>query len=193
MRITNSTYCYGIVAIGFHWLMALGIFFLFGLGLYMTELGYYDPWYHKAPDLHKALGMLLVLLLLLRVPWRFINPVPVLHGNALERLAARTVHGLHYVLMIIVLFSGYLIPTADGNAIDVFGLIDIPALFGLTGKQEDLAGQVHWLSAWLIVVLGVIHGLAALKHHVLDKDDTLMRMLRSNHREADSSPNGETS
>ena len=175
--LLNNRARYGLVAIALHWLMAAGIFFLFGLGLYMTDLDYYDSWYHKGPDLHKALGMIVLLLLIARIPWRFLNVRPEPQGRPWEQRLAHWVHNGHYVLMVLVLVTGYLIPTAKGEGIDVFGFIEVPSIMRLSGPQEDLAGQVHWLSAWFLVVLGVLHALAAYKHHFVDKDDTLLRMI----------------
>lgn len=76
-----------------------------------------------------------------------------------------------------ILISGYLISTADGKPINVFGLFNVPATLTDAGSQADLAGNVHLWLAWSVVVLSVVHGLAALKHHFIDKDATLKRML----------------
>lgn len=173
----NSRADYGLVAIALHWFMALGIFFLFGLGLYMTDLDYYDAWYHKGPDLHKALGMVVLLLLIVRVPWRLANVRPVPQGRPWERRLAHWMHNSHYVLMTAVLVSGYLIPTAKGEGVSIFGWVDVPSIMHLSGPQEDVVGRIHWLSAWILVVLAVLHALAAYKHHFVDKDDTLLRMI----------------
>ena len=73
--------------------------------------------------------------------------------------------------------SGYLITTADGQAVVVFGLFEIPAtLYGLE-NQEDVAGAIHDWLATLLIALAALHGLAALKHHFIDRDPTLLRML----------------
>jgi len=173
----NSRVGYGWVAIALHWLMAAGIFFLFGLGLYMTDLDYYDAWYHKGPDLHKALGMLILLLLAIRIPWRLLNTRPKPQGRPWEQFVAHWVHNSHYVLMAVVLITGYLIPTAKGEGVDVFGLVEVSSVMRLSGPQEDLTGQVHWATAWALIVLGVFHALAACKHHFVDRDDTLLRMI----------------
>ncbi|MBI1196098.1 MAG: cytochrome b [Gammaproteobacteria bacterium] len=190
VSILNTRTGYGLVAIALHWVMALGIFFLFGLGLYMTDLDYYDAWYHKGPDLHKALGMMVLLMLLVRIPWRLANLRPEPQGRPWEQQAARWMHNSHYLLMTVVLITGYLIPTAKGEGVDVFGLIEVPSVMRLSGPQEDLAGWIHWLSAWILVVLAVLHALAAYKHHFVDKDDTLLRMIG---RKASSGPRNGTS
>jgi cytochrome b561 len=83
-----------------------------------------------------------------------------------------------YVLVFAIMLSGYLISTADGRAIEVFGWFAVPAtLQGIDG-QEDVAGDVHfYLAVTLMVIVGG-HALAALKHHFIDRDPTLRRMLR---------------
>lgn len=86
-------------------------------------------------------------------------------------------HGLLYVLLFVAMVSGYLISTADGSAISVFNWFDVPSVTGRVKGMEDIAGEVHYWTTWAIVVLAVVHALAAIKHHVLDKDDTLRRML----------------
>lgn len=84
---------------------------------------------------------------------------------------------LLYVLLLVLLLSGYLISTADGKPISVFGWFEVPALFSGAGQQADLAGDVHLWLAWSLVLLSALHALAALKHHFVDRDTTLKRML----------------
>lgn len=176
--IRNSESGYGWLAIAFHWLMALGIFFLFGLGLYMVELTYYDPWYRGSLDLHKSLGIILLALWIARIVWRQLNTSPAPTGTPLEQKAAHGVHLLLYFLMISLMVTGYLISTADGRGIPVFGLFEIPALPLSFENQEDVAGTVHWALAWGLMALVGLHAAAAIKHHVKDKDTTLIRMIR---------------
>jgi len=77
------------------------------------------------------------------------------------------------------MISGYLISTAKGKPIDVFGLFELPAtLHGLDG-QEDIAGMVHEYLAYSLIALAVLHAAGAIKHHVIDKDKTLIRMLKT--------------
>ena len=67
---------YGLVAISLHWLVAFVVIGLFALGVWMTDLTYYDDWYKRAPDLHKGVGILLFLAMLGRVVWRALNVTP---------------------------------------------------------------------------------------------------------------------
>jgi len=175
----NNQEAYGLIAVGLHWLIAAVVIGLFALGLWMVELGYYDPWYNRAPELHKGIGVLLALTLVVRLLWRQINPQPAPDpGHASwERRTARAVHGLLYLLLALVMLSGYLISTADGRAIDVFGWFAVPATLSGLPNQEDWAGELHLILAITLIVLAAIHALAALKHHFLDRDGTLLRML----------------
>jgi len=160
-----------------HWLMALIIFGMFGLGLWMVEHNYYDSWYHDAPYLHKGIGMLLLLALIFRLVWRLINIRPDLMGEAWEQCIALLVHRTHYLLLFAITITGYLIPTAEGVGIDIFGLMSVPASFSFTKEDADMIGLLHRYIAWAVIGLASAHAAAALKHHFIDKDMTLLRML----------------
>ncbi|HER35113.1 MAG TPA: cytochrome b [Halothiobacillaceae bacterium] len=181
MQWRNTTSGYGVVAIAAHWLVAVGVFGLFALGWWMVELTYYDPWYRQAPAIHKAVGILLFSLLVGRLAWRWGNPRPRPLGRPVERRLAGLVHGLFYLLLFAVMIAGYLISTADGSAIDVFGLFAVPATLSELPNQEDIAGDIHRWLAWTVMALTALHTAAALKHHVFDRDRTLVRMLHPIH------------
>ncbi len=123
--------------------MAVLIIGLYALGIYMVDLGYDHPWYQKAPDLHRDLGVITAVLLVVRLVWRLANPHPGIPGRPWERYVALWVHRLFYLLIAATAISGYLISTADGHALPVFGWFEIPAtVYGLE-RQEDIAGVVH--------------------------------------------------
>ena len=179
MQLRNSPSRYGLVSIVLHWGVALAVFGLFGLGLWMVGLDYYSSWRHTAPDLHKSIGLTLLAIMLGRVLWRFISPPPPAPANhgALTRVAAKLGHLALYVGLFAVMIAGYLISTADGVGIPVFGLFEVPALVSDLPDQADLAGVIHLWLAWGLVIFAVLHALAALKHHFIDRDATLIRML----------------
>lgn len=177
MQLKNTAWAYGWVSIVMHWLMALLIFGMFGLGLYMVELGYMDVWYKAAPDLHISVGMVLFSLLLFRLVWRSTNPLPQLYGSRFEKIVGLLVHRLHYIFMFTLMLSGYLIVTADGRAVEIFHVLDVPALLPAEKGREFIAGKVHMLTAWVFIGFIGLHAAAAIKHHVVDKDSTLLRML----------------
>ena len=181
MYLKNTKFAYGWVGITLHWVMALAVIGLFALGLYMVELSYYDSWYRGSLDLHKSVGILLFSIFLIRIVWRTVNEKPVIGSNSkyhtIELKLAKLIQWVFYFLLLFLMASGYLISTADGRSISVFGLFSVPALPWSIANQEDIAGEVHELLAWTLIVLASLHALAALKHHFIDKDDILKRML----------------
>jgi len=160
-----------------HWLMALLIPALFGLGLWMTGLDYYSQWYKSAPDLHKSIGVLLALLLLLRWLALLWLGKPAGQGPRLQQNIAKLVHGLIYLLLFSIVVTGYLISTEDGRPIVVFAMLELPSLGKLFENQADIAGAWHYYLAWTLIGLVLLHALAALKHHFIDKDETFIRMI----------------
>jgi cytochrome b561 len=179
MQLRNSPSRYGAVSMVLHWGVALTVFGMFALGLWMVGLGYYDPWRKAGPELHKSIGLVLFGLMLLRVVWRLISPPPPATPNQGKptRMAAATVHLLLYLDIFLVMTTGYLISTADGVGISVFGLFEVPALYTGFENQAERAGDIHLYLAWVLVSFAGLHGLAALKHHFIDRDATLVRML----------------
>lgn len=179
MQWRNSSKNYGLTSILMHWGVAVAVFGLFGLGLWMRELNYYSPWYRTAPDIHKSIGLILLAVMVLRLVWRWISPpppAPATHSKRV-RLASTAGHLALYAGLFVLMISGYLISTADGRPISVFGWFEVPALITGIPRQEDVAGAVHFYLAWAVVIFAGLHALAALKHHVIDRDPTLKRMF----------------
>lgn len=179
MELFNSKTNFGLVSILMHWLIALAIFALLALGLYMVELTYYDPWYNRLPFIHKSLGMLLILVFLAGFLWRLISSKPEAASGVspIEHKLAKAMHWIFYLVITIILASGYLIPTADGSAVSVFDLVSIPATIISIPQQQDIAGVVHQYLSYLLIGLVTVHAGAALKHHFINRDNTLRRML----------------
>lgn len=164
-----------------HWSMALLIPALFVLGLWMTGLDYYSQWYKSAPELHKSIGVLLVMLLIARWIALFWFSKPPAQGPKAQQLVATLVHCMLYGLLTLILLTGYLVSTEDGRPISVFGWFELPAAGKLFDDQSDVAGAAHYWLAWALIVLVVLHVAAAIKHHMIDKDDTLNRMTGRQH------------
>jgi cytochrome b561 len=99
-------------------------------------------------------------------------------GTKTEKKAAHLVHLFLYFLMLALMVTGYLISTADGRGIEVFGLFEIPAMPISFENQEDIAGDIHWGIAWSLMLLVALHSLAAIKHQLINKDGTLTKMIR---------------
>jgi cytochrome b561 len=176
--VKNEPHRYGLGSIIIHWSMALIIIGMYPLGLYIDTLDYYDAAYKTVPQWHKSIGIMLLALLLLRLLWRTVSAhPPPLAQPTLLALATKTAHFLLYILMLVALVSGYMISTADGRAIEVFNWFSIPALPAVIEQQEDIAGLIHYWTTTALIVLSGLHALAALKHHFINKDQTLIRML----------------
>ncbi|HCR6352117.1 TPA: cytochrome b, partial [Shigella sonnei] len=113
MSFTNTPERYGVISAAFHWLSAIIVYGMFALGLWMVTLSYYDGWYHKAPELHKSIGILLMMGLVIRVLWRVISPPPgpLPSYSPMTRLAAKAGHLALYLLLFAIGISGYLIST----------------------------------------------------------------------------------
>lgn len=179
--LTNSEAQYSVVAKCLHWLSALAVVFLFALGLWMVGLDYYHAWYQKAPSLHIGVGVSLVLLTLVRLLYRsaYSYPKPIAGNGSGRKLVvvAKAVHGSLYALLLVLFATGYLIVTAEGEPLSVFGLIEVPAVIRSDTNLQDQAGELHEWLAFVLIGLAAIHGCAALWHHFKNRDNTLLRMV----------------
>lgn len=146
----------------------------------MRGLDYYSEWYHKGPELHIALGILVFVLMIARLVWRKSNPTPapVEGQSAPATLAATSVKIVLYLLVFVICGTGYLITTAEGSGASFFGLFTIPASIELTSDQVDFAGLAHKFLAWGCMGVAIVHAAAALFHHFVKRDTTLVRMLK---------------
>lgn len=180
MQFSNTKNSYGLISILLHWLMAVLIIGLFALGEYMVDLDYYSKWYNAAPWWHKSIGLLVFSLLLFRVIWVISNirPVPLDSYKSWEIKIAKLTHYLFYILLFMICISGYLISTAKGAAIEFFNFIDVPAIMSFSKQQADIAGEIHEIAAYVMAFLFLLHVCATFKHHILDKDSTLDRILK---------------
>ena len=170
---------YGLVAIGFHWSIAIVFVGLVGLGAWMVGLTYYDPWYNDSLALHKAIGIVVLALALAKFGWKLVDRKPGFgpEVRAYERAGATATHWILGVLLVVLPVTGYLISTSEGAGIDVFGLFELPAFFDVTAGTRDLAIDLHYYLAYGGIALVGVHAGAALKHTFIDKGSTLIRML----------------
>ncbi|HEY7773651.1 MAG TPA: cytochrome b [Marinagarivorans sp.] len=177
--IKNTPEHFGLLSRAIHWLSAFLVIGLFALGLWMSGLSYYHEWYQTAPDLHRSFGVVLLLLTVVRVLWYQVSPKPkpLSHHSRKERMLAVATHHTLMALLLVMFVSGYLITTAKGDPVYVFDLFAIPSLINGIDNLEDYAGDVHEIAAYSIIGLAALHAAGALKHHFIDKDSTLKRML----------------
>ena len=169
---------YTLTAVTLHWLVALLILSLFGLGLYMSDLSL-SPTKLRLINWHKWLGVTVFMLVLVRLAWLATHRPPALPASmpAWQRMGAHIAHGLLYVLMIVVPLSGWLMSSAKGFQTVYFGVLPIPDLLH---KNPDLGKWLEDLHAWLnygFMVLVAGHAGAALWHHHWERDGVLARMV----------------
>ena len=182
-----------------HWLIAIGIFSMFALGWWMTELpkeapkqtafdlfnlGFYT-WQTSdeiSPrsfyfNLHKSIGVTILALIAFRVFWRITHKAPALLANykTWERKLATGTHHLLYLLMVILPVSGVIMATYSKYGIKWFGL---PLVKGLDNNaMREIFKEAHEIIGVVILLVLALHIAGALKHKLIDKDDTLKRMM----------------
>ena len=169
---------YSRTAIALHWAIALLIFGLFPLGIVMADLPL-SPQKLKLYSWHKWAGVTVFLLAAGRAAWRVSHPAPPPPAamTAWQRGAASVTHLLLYVLLFAVPLAGWLMSSAKGFQTVYFGIIPLPDLLI---KDKALGETLEWLHKFLAFALGALvitHLTAALKHHLVDRDDVLVRML----------------
>ena len=173
----NTSQRYGRISILLHWVMALMLIGMYLLGDYMVDLDYYDPWYHDTMSIHKAIGVFVFLLLVSRYLWNKLQtqPHPLQTDHTKQNFLAKAGHNLLYLLVLTLIVSGYLISTAKGQGIDVFGWFDIPVVLADDADRGELAGDVHNIVGTVFAVMVALHAVAALIHHFIFKDKTSNR------------------
>ena len=169
---------YTATAKSLHWVMAVLIIGLLALGFYMQDLPL-SPEKLKLYSWHKWAGVTAFLLVLVRLAWRAGHRPPPLPASMPKplQLAAHGGHLALYGLMLAMPLSGWLMSSAKGFQTVWFGLLPIPDLLAKDKALGDLLQNVHATLAVLFVLILVGHVAAALKHHFIDRDDILTRML----------------
>ena len=141
------------------------------------------PAQQSATNAHKTIGVVILFLTVLRIGWRLTHKPPALPTSMARplRWLARTSHALFYALLLVMPISGWWLSSAVPNPrrhAFGFGIFDIPFLpVAQSWPAAGLARFIHTSLVWLMVGLAVLHIVAALKHHFVDKDDILQRML----------------
>jgi cytochrome b561 len=169
---------YTRTAIALHWIIALLIFAAFPLGVYMHDLPL-SPDKLRLYSWHKWIGVTIFLLAVLRISWRSTHRPPPLPAAMLpwEKFAAHSVHYLLYALILVIPLSGWLMSSAKGVQTVWFGVLPLPDLVSKDKELGDFLKEVHEALNFLMFGLVLAHIGAALKHHFIERDDTLVRML----------------
>jgi cytochrome b561 len=177
---------YSQVAIILHWVMALGVLVLAGIGLAMMHLNLDPMRLFQLYQLHKSIGITILLAALLRLAWRLAHKPPALPSSMtpLARKAADGSHVLLYFALFALPLTGWALVSA--SVLDIptvlYGVVPwphLPILSTLENKKpvEDALKLMHAYGAWAFIALVVGHAGAALHHHFIAKDDVLRRML----------------
>lgn len=167
------------MARGLHWLMAL-LIVAQALGGWVIDEMDSSPLKVDAMTTHKSLGITLLLLLLVRLVWRWTHTAPPLPtgSKAWEILAARLSHLALYLLMIAVPLSGWLSASTSIIPWKLWWLIPWPRLASPSKDLHDLAEELHEGLIWALAAVLALHVAAALYHHYVKRDPVLRRMLR---------------
>ena len=186
--MASSLTRYGNVAIALHWLIALGVIANIALGLYFADLPRSDPDKFFLTQTHKSIGLTILVLSLIRVAWRLMNPVPPLPASmsAVTKFAAHATHFLLYLLIIAIPLSGWLLVSSSPLGLPTmyfgwFAWPQLPYFSDLPRAAKKIwvheFGTVHVYLAWSAIVLVTIHVVAALYHQFIRRDIVLGRML----------------
>lgn len=167
MALGNSKATYGCVSRGIHWLAVLLLIASFTL-VWSDLTGY-----------HKSVGVAILAVAAVRIVWTLVQPSPEALGNLprWQHAAAKATHGLLLLWLLVMPLSGWAMSSAAGRPTSFFGLFSLPPLLG---PDRALAGQIrefHETVATLGLLLIAVHVAAALWHHYVVKDGTLMRMV----------------
>jgi len=175
----NTADRYGTMARVLHW--AIGLLFIAQLagGLYVFEFMERSAERSAMIGLHKAMGVTLLLLVLVRIGWRLYDPPPALPASmpAREQQGARVGHALLYLLMLVMPLIGIAIGSFNDRPTDVFGLFTIPALFAPNEELHELMEHLHAWGAYALGALIALHLAAAVYHKAVKKDGVADRML----------------
>jgi cytochrome b561 len=177
---------YGAVAIGLHWLIALGILALIVIGLSMTHLDLSPMTKFQLYQLHKSVGITVLFAATPRVLWRLTHRAPPLPAvmPPLERKAAEGAHTAFYVFLFFLPLTGWALVSASPFNIPtvLYGIVPWPHLPVLPTLEDKAPVEyalklIHGKAAWLLILLVGIHAGAALRHYFILRDGILQRML----------------
>ncbi len=177
MAVFDRGVRFGSVSIFNHWVIAIAVIVMLAIGLLMDEFPKGEERTFVV-NLHKSIGIFVLLFGAWRVLWRLLWRFPdeVVAMPAWQKKAASLVHWALLAAILIMPLSGYIGSSTGGHPVSFFGLFSLPAL-GEAKWLSGIAWGVHEIVAYILIALIAAHVLAALKHHLIDRDGTLRRML----------------
>jgi len=170
---------YTKTAILLHWLIGILIAGAFALGVTMVDIPGLTPTKLKYFSWHKWIGVTVLGLACARLLWRLTHKAPEYSSSmqAWQQKAAHSLHGLLYLLMFAVPVSGYFYSLAAGVPVVYLGVIPLPVLIEPNPELKSILKQLHYALNMTLLACVVLHVLAALKHHFVDRDGVLKRIL----------------
>ncbi|MGE3988952.1 cytochrome b [Pseudorhodoplanes sp.] len=178
MLIRNTAERFGLVSKTLHWLTLVLLVGAFSLAISMVNMPF-SPRKLEFYSWHKWVGVTIFLVVLLRLAWRLVNPVPAQPGSVpqWQRRLAGLSHATLYMILIVMPITGWIMSSALNLPVVYLGLVHIPSPFGVDRTLGETMKIVHLSLAIALLVLVSIHALAALYHHLVLRDDVLRRML----------------
>lgn len=178
MQLKNDTNRYGILAQLFHWGIVGLIVTQFILASKAEDLPL-GPKLIETLAIHKSFGMTIFGLAILRLIWRWFNPVPSIPPNSprWQQLAAHLSHWMLYGLILVTPLAGWLMSSARSFSVSWFGLITLPDFVEPSTATYEFFHDTHEVLATTLFFVAILHAAAALKHHFIDRDNVLRRML----------------
>lgn len=161
-----------------HWIMALLLITIITIGFYMTYAKDFEIY-----SFHKSLGVTALIFLVARLYWRFKQPWQSVSVGTKHQKIVHVTHVSLLTLTAMMLFTGIVYSGFSGYGVALFGLEIIPTNFvngtavPFHGKVTEFGKAAHGIVAYIFSAIIVLHLAAALKHHFIDKDNTLKRML----------------
>lgn len=177
--LKNTEHHYGAIAKIFHWVIGLAIIALLAVGIWMEGLDVQEaPYKFEVYGLHKSFGIVVLVLLVGRLCWRVYSQSVKAHDNhqAWERHLAKFAHIMLYVTAFAMPLTGWAMSSAGGHGVSLFGL-DLPDIVPENRELGRFFNQTHGIIGYAMIALIGLHVAGALKHHFIDKDTTLKRML----------------
>lgn len=178
MSLKNTKKEYGILTKTIHWLSALIVIGLLCLGLYMSGLEA-SEFKKTLYGLHKSFGIVVLVLILGRIGWHIHSnrPEALSSLKKWEKIFAKSLYLFFYAALIAMPLSGWTMSAAAGKPVIFFGLFTLPALVSPSKELGGLMHEIHEILGFILIGGIALHTLAALKHHLINKDSLLRRML----------------
>lgn len=177
MGLRNTPERYGSVAQALHWLVVLLLIGQVAVGKIAKEM---PDGFDKLVLLarHKSVGITILALAAIRLAWRlFDRPPPPPPMPRWQRVASRATHWAFYVLLFAMPLTGWMMSSASNYPVSWFGLVQLPDFVAPDRELKHLFEEIHETLAKTLIALALLHVAAALKHHFVDRDGLLQRML----------------